>query len=591
MKFMKIFLAALLAFVVGSVLTAVLWIMMLAGIAASFGSAAPAVPRHAVLKIDFSADITDSPDRNPFANIDFAAFDVRKSVSLYDVLCALDAAKSDERIEGILLRMNGGAAVSATTLEELRAAIAEFRAESGKPVLAYSEAYSQSDYYLATAADYIYIQPQGVMMWQGVGFNLAFFKGLLDKLDIRAEVFRPTACKYKSAVEPYILNAMSPENRRQMEDLAKSIWATITSEVSEARGLSVAQLDALANQYPMMLPSEAIEAKLIDGEVYEYEIDNLFGDLGATTHDDEVDYITLTDYIPHVAATPYSSDKIAVIYAEGDIVDGGGSTSEVITAESLTKRLREARKESRVKAVVLRVNSPGGSAVASDAIYAEMQLLRNEKPLIVSMGSYAASGGYYISAPADAIIADRLTLTGSVGVFGLTFDAGRFFNNKLGVHFDGVGTNDCYDVGNVMRPVSPVERAAMMRGVDNVYEVFTSLVAENRHLSKETVLENLAGGRVWSGAEAVENGLADGNGGLKTAIAVAADKAGLAEFRVEEIVDEPDGLAAIFSAMNARIRTANLKKSLGSEYALYEAAGEVLSRRGIQSYCPWRMEF
>lgn len=591
MNFFKTFLAALLAVFASSIISGFIWIMIFVVAALSMESPAT-VKNNSLLVIDFNEDITDTPVADPFSQVDFLTLDVHKTLSLYDALCAIDAAKDDDRIAGLYLRMDGPGTVSAASLEELRAAIDEFRAESGKFVVAYSESYSQGQYFLASAADKVYIQPNGGFQWVGMNFNLMFYKGLFDKLGVKAEIFRPTACKYKSAVEPYFLTKMSDENRRQMTDLAESLWGNITEAVAESRGLTVEQLNALADNLAVMLPEEALEAGLVDGMLYESEMDDIFDELGVEANKKGGhNMISLATYASQVTpASLFASEKVGIIYAEGDIADGSGK-GLTIYAPQLVEKIREAREDESIKAVVLRVNSPGGSALASDIIWHELELLRAEKPLIVSMGAYAASGGYYISAPADAIVADKMTLTGSIGVFGMMFNAEKLLNDKLGVTFDGVTTNKYSDIGDMSRPMNAAERAAIMRGVDKVYDTFTGLVAEGRKLPIERVLD-IAGGRVWSGEEAVAIGLADANGGLREAIAVAADKAALGEdFGIEELVDAPDGLAAIFAAVNASVSERVMRSQLGDAFMQYNKLSEVLSRNGIQAYWPYVLEF
>ena len=590
MKFFKVFLAALLAVVVGGFISTFIWIMIFIGaVASSFQSTTGVMP-HSILTINFDESINDAPEVDPLAQLDIMSMTVNQNLSLYKVLCAIDAAKEDSRIDGIYLRFTGGGAVSAATVEELREALAGFK-ESGKFVLAYNETYTQVAYYLATIADKIYLQPEGGMMWQGMSANLMFYKGLLDKLDISVEVFRPTACKYKSAVEPYILTEMSDANRRQMQELVESMWSTITTAVSQSRGISVEQLNALADNLAVTLPEEALANGLVDGVIYEDQMNDIFAEYGAVAdRNGEYRFVTLGEYASQVMpAGNLRADKVAIVYAEGDIVDGYGDTGHIY-GNSLAELIRSARLDDSVKAVVLRVNSPGGSALASDVIWREMELLKAEKPVVVSMGGYAASGGYYISAPADVIVADNLTLTGSIGVFGMIPYAGKFLKNKLGITFDGVKTNTAANGGGLTTPMSALERATVMRGVDKVYTTFTTLVSEGRNLPIEKVLD-IAGGRVWTGSDGVEIGLVDGIGGLKTAIAIAADKAALGDnYRVTEILNDPTGLSQLFSTLNARLSERALRSEFGAMYSEYAKAREVVGRSGVQAYCPYAIE-
>ncbi len=415
MKFMKVFLAALLAVVAGSFLTALIWIMVLVGIAGSMESGV-GVEENSILKIDMAENITDSPSVNPFSGLSFPSLEMTKSLSLYQVLQALDAAREDDRIKGIYLRMSGMGTASLAVVEEMRSAIEEFR-QSGKFVVAYDETYSQSRYYLASAADRIYLQKEGEISWMGMSYTIPFFKGLFDKMDVQYEIFRPTACRYKSAVEPYFLTKMSDANREQMTEMVNSMWNTMAETVAESRGFeSVGKLNELTDALRLSLPEDALANGMVDGLIYEDEMEGVFAELGVERNgDDEFNFITLGEYASQVkpAYETLTADRIAIVYAEGSIVDGEGSQEGTIFGNTLAAKIAEVRGDEDVKAVVLRVNSPGGSALASDVVWREMKLLQAEKPVVVSMGSYAASGGYYISCPADAIVADRLTLTGS----------------------------------------------------------------------------------------------------------------------------------------------------------------------------------
>lgn len=367
------------------------------------------------------------------------------------------------------------------------------------------------------------------MDWSGLAFNLTFYKGLLDKLDLHAEVFRPTVCKYKSAVEPYILDRMSDANRLQMQELVNSIWGTLVRAVSDARGISPEELNRMADNLEVVLPEDALEKGLVDGLLYEDQMNDVFASYGLEPDaEGHYSFVTLGDYAAQTgfgAASSLSQPAVAVVYADGSIVDGEGYELDKIYGNTLACTLAGVRADESVKAVVLRVNSPGGSALASDIIWRELELLRAEKPVIVSMGSYAASGGYYISCPADAIVSDRLTLTGSIGVFGMYLYTPDALKNKLGITLDGVKSNRSAGMGSIS-PLTPAERASIMRGVDKVYATFTGNVAQGRNLPLERVLE-IAGGRVWSGEDALDIGLVDGIGGLREAIALAADKAEL----------------------------------------------------------------
>lgn len=589
MNFSKTFLAGLLAFIVGNILIAMLWSLFVMGLVGAL-SATTGVEENSILKIDLSENIVEAPPADPFAGVDFRTMTVTPQVTLFSALRAIDAAKNDPRIKGIYIRPNGQGTVSLAVLEELRAAIADFKQESGKFVLAYNEVYGQGSYYLSSVADALYIQPEGLLDWHGMAANVMFFKGLMDKLDLKMEVFRPTACKYKSAVEPYILTKMSDANREQMSELINSLWNVIVEDISASRGLTPEQLNDYADNLSATLADEAVEKKMVDGVKYEDEMNDLFAEAGVEADSDgEYTFVSLGKYASQVGpdVRHLGSDRVAVLYADGQIVDGEGY--DAVYGNTLAGKIRDLRLDDGVKAVVMRVNSPGGSALASDVIWREMELLKAEKPVIVSMGSYAASGGYYISCPADVIVADKLTLTGSIGVFGMYLNTIDALKNKLGITFDAVKSNTSAGMG-MTSALTPAERASIMRGVDKVYTTFTNNVAQGRNLSLEKVLD-IAGGRVWSGDNALGIGLIDTYGGLKTAIAVAADKAGLGDnFRVTEVIEQPTGFAAFISSLNVSIREAMTRSELGVMMKEYKQVQEAASQQGIVMYYPFKLE-
>ena len=586
MNFVKTFLAGLLAVIVGTFLVFFLWIFILLGIAGSMEKSV-AVHPESILKIDFSEVLTDAPSSDPLAGIDLMTLQTTRQLSLFKALRAIEAAGADDRIKGIYLRMNGGGGVTGSALlEELREALLEFK-QSGKFIVAYNETYFQGQYYLASVADKIYLQPEGGMEWSGLASDVMFYKGLLDKLDLRAEVFRPTACKYKSAVEPFILDKMSAANREQMQALVNSMWGTISGAVCESRGIDSVKMRRITDNLQVTLPEEALEYGFVDSLLYEDQMEDVFAELGVS---DDYDFITLGDYASQVGADlkNISADQVAIVYADGQIVDGEGYGKEIY-GNTLAAKIAGVRDDEKVKAVVLRVNSPGGSALASDVIWREVELLRAEKPVVVSMGSYAASGGYYISCPADVIVADKLTLTGSIGVFGMILDTREALKNKLGITIDGVQSNASSSF-LATQPLTPVQRSMIMRGVDKVYTTFTNDVAEGRNLPIEKVLD-IAGGRVWSGADALGIGLIDTYGGLKTAIALAVDKADLGDnYRVTEVTETPTGFAAFIASLNMSVREAFTRSELGLMMKDYNTVREAFRQQGVLMYSPYKVE-
>ena len=589
MSFGKVFLAALLAVVAGSVVTSIFWVSIVTGLSAAFQPAQKSIPETAILKINFEESIIDAPSKNPMATFDFTTFQPEAQVTLFNALKAIEAARTDDRIKGIYLNFTGAGGTSINILEELRAAIEEFKA-CGKWVVAYNDTYSQWQYYLCSVADKVYIQPEGSFQWTGIHANSIFFKGLLDKLGIKVDILRPTVCKYKSAVEPYFLTQMSDANRQQMQEMVDNMWGVLTDAVVASRGIDKAELNRLADELAVMLPSEAVANKLVDGTMYADQVEEYFkSEYGI----EKPEYITLGEYAaglkPNVSKM--SAPKVAVLYANGQIFDGEG-VDDNIYGYTLARNVREVAEDDEIKAVVVRVNSPGGSALASDIIWREMELLKAKKPVIISMGSYAASGGYYISAPADAIVADKLTLTGSIGVFGMIPTYGDALKEKVGITFDGVSTNKYSAMGNGVSPMNNVEYKAIMRSVDRVYERFTTLVAEGRNLTIEKVLE-IAEGRVWSGVQAQQIGLVDTCGGLSAALAIAVDKADLGtNFQVVEHKEQLTGVMALLQGLNIKARQMMTSRTeLGKLYNEYKQVENILGEKGVYTLSPYIYSF
>ena len=593
MKFFKIFLATLLAMVVGTVLSWVLCLVIFVGMAGSMeGTTQAVITPQTIVKIDLAENITEAPTKNPMAGFDFATMTMAKSTHLLKVLQSIEAAKGDARVKGIYLNFTGLGGITTGAMEEMRAALVDFK-QSGKFVVAYNESYSQGGYYLASVADKIYLHPEGGFSWVGLAQSSLFMKGALDKLGLKAEAFRPTACKYKSAVEPYIRKNFSPENRAQSQMMVDDMWSVLVGSIAESRKLDAAKLKQLADKLEVSLPEDALKHGFVDALIYEDEMDAKFAEYGVEKGaDGKFNIISLGDYMTLSPVLPkFGAPAVGIVYAEGQVFDGEGEDDNVYSV-NVSKTLRKAREDKDIKAVVFRVNSPGGSALASDVIWREVELLRKEKPVIVSMGSYAASGGYYISAGADAIVADRLTLTGSIGVFGMLLEGEDMLNKKLGLTTDVVKTGAAADFGaNVMgvgvRKITDLERKTLLRSVDKVYDTFTTKVANGRNLPIDKVLE-LAQGRVWSGTRAVELGLADANGGLREAIAIAADKAGVVDnFRVTEVLEELSPMAQMMQQLNMQAKAYLFDAETLEVAEYYNSLKRELAREGVQAYCPY----
>jgi protease-4 len=492
----------------------------------------PTVQPGSVLTVPIEGPIPERTADDPFQQ----AFSNRPAYDLHDLQTALRNARQDDRIAAVWLRLKGTSA-SWSTVEEVRKAVVQVR-ESGTPVIASSEEFGmgEKDYYVASAADSVFAGPQASFEYNGFATILAFFKNTLDKLDVEPEVVR--AGKYKSAVEPFLRSDLSEPNRRQIEALLSTVNDQFTSTVAEARSMSASSLDALADEDALLTSSAALDEGLIDGLRYEDEVRSLLRTDLDLPPETEVPTISLGDYksVPAESAgvTYTGTGNVAIVYAEGNVVTGDpeegpfGPSQQVLGSTPLIEALNEARTSPSTQAVVLRINSPGGSAAASEAMWRAAKRTADEKPLIVSMGGVAASAAYYIAAPADSIVADATTTTGSIGVFGVLFNAQGLFEDKLGVTFDAVTTSPYADMFTTAKPLDSAERRLLSESIDEAYRTFLQRVASGRNMDTSAVHE-VAQGRVWSGRDAKDVGLVDTIGTLQDAIAMAGSAAGMGD--------------------------------------------------------------
>ncbi len=568
MNFLKTFLASLLAFITAHVLLIVAVVLFVA-VVGIIGSSGTSVGHGSVLRIDFSNGVTDGPETALFSS----RYTINNSNSILQVLSAIDHAADDSKIDGVFIDLRGGS-ISMANLEEVRGALERFRERSGKPITAYADSYSQGAYYLASVADKLYVHPEGAIAWRGLASQVMFYAGLLDKLGVEIEVLRHG--EFKSAVEPFIFEEMSPENRLQMETLLESIWRAMREQVAGSRRIDPRLLEEYAAQLAVESSADAVRLGLADSMAYRDRVVENMGEM-----------VDLHDYINSMTSHgTMMGDKIAVVYVDGDIIDGasvGGSAGSSTIAE----RLKDVREDDDVKGVVVRINSPGGSALAADVMWREMELLREEKPVVVSMGAMAASGGYYVACPADMILTDRTTITGSIGVFGLIPNVEGTLRDKLGITVDTALSEPHADMGSIVRPVDSLERSFFMRGIERVYNTFVSHVADGRNMST-TVVDSLGGGRVWSGVDAVRVGLTDGIGGLTDAIEICAERAGVADnYHIVEAIDGDD----MFSAMVRSLAGTETRVPTPEEemYAKYLSIVNLLKQSNIQARMPYEI--
>jgi protease-4 len=538
-NFLSSMLGALAALVLFCMVTGGFFFLLLVGISA-LGEKAPVVERGSYLVVDLSTNVTDAP---PLVDFNVLMGRKQSTLQLRVATQAIAAAASDDRILGVLLLgslQSAGYGSGLAAVQELRAALEDFR-ESGKPVKAYLTYAMTRDYYLAAVADEVILDPYGEVALPGLAAEPMFLAGALEKYGIGVQVTR--VGKYKSAVEPFTRKDLSPENREQLQKLLDDLWSEIRADIAADRGMEPEALQAVVDAEGYLLAEVAKKAGLVDRIAYRDEVIELLKEeTGVDSAGETFRQIDLQSYAKVAGTGGGKSVKstgskgrrgqIAVVYAEGDIVDGEGEPGQV-GGVSFARELRRLRQDDSIKAIVLRVNSPGGSASASEAIQREMRLAAAEKPVVVSMGSYAASGGYWISAYSARIFAEPTTITGSIGVFGVMFDVKKLAND-FGVTFDGVKTGRFADTMTLSRPKTEAELAMIQRSVDWIYDEFLGKVAEARNLDRRLV-EEIAQGRVWSGAEALELGLVDELGGLEDALALAAKQAGLGDhYRVVE---------------------------------------------------------
>lgn len=502
-----------------------------------------------------------------------------------DILANIEAAATDPNIAGIFLELSE-IGTSTANIEEIRNHLIKFR-ESGKFVISYAETMAQNAYYLATASDEIYINPQGSLDIHGMAAQVMFYKNMLDKLDIEMQIIRGPNNRFKSAVEPYFLDKMSDANREQYEKLLGSVWYKIVSDISGTRGVSIEKINELADNLSLTFDAKAaLEEKFVDGLLYRDQIIAMIKDKAGIDAKKDIEILQNSQYAEARLKPKSMPSKIAVIYASGQIFDGKGDNDK-IGSVTLSKAIREAREDDKVKAIVMRVNSPGGSALASEVIRREVELAKSAKPFIISMGNYAASGGYWISCEGDRIFTDATTLTGSIGVFGTFPNAQKFLNDKIGLTFDGVKTNENADFGRISQPLTPYQKSMLQKYVGETYNDFTALVARTRGL-RQSYVDSIGQGRVWSGVDALELGLVDEIGGIDKAIEYAAKQANLTDYSFKYYPKQQD---LIQQLLNGNIQEpyakSLLQKRLGKNYSYLQAMENVENLDGIQALMPF----
>ncbi|MVN89764.1 signal peptide peptidase SppA [Mucilaginibacter aquatilis] len=566
---MKQFFKFVLATVVGIVIVCIIMLFVVIGIIAAAASDGDVkVEDNSVLNVSFKTNIPERTPNNPLAGLDFLGFSDDKQLGLNDILSSIKKAKTDDHIKGIFITDSYLMAGQATA-QEIRDALIDFK-KSKKFIIAYSEVYTQGFYYMASVADKVYINPKGIFEFAGMSSQVTFFKGALDKLGIEAQIIKVGT--YKSAVEPFFLDKMSDANRQQVTAYLGSLYNQFLGGVSASRKINKDSLYVIADQLKVRYPADALKYKLVDGLKYKDEVLNELKKLTNTDLDKNLKGVELPAYAKSSGADDNdkdvdSSNQIAMIYASGEI-NGGEGDDNSIGSDRISAALRKARLSDKVKAVVLRVNSPGGSSLASDVIWREVSLTKKVKPIIVSMGAYAASGGYYISCAADSIFAQPNTVTGSIGIFAILPNMQKLLNDKLGITFDGVKTGKYADLGDVSRPLTADERAILQDQINNGYDDFTKAVADGRKKS-QAYINTIGQGRVWTGEQALKIGLVDRLGNINDAIASAAKKAKIKNYKLVAYPEQKGFFKSMSDDVQTRIKTNLLQKELGTNYAYY----------------------
>lgn len=580
-QFFKMFFASLLAMIVAGIIVVAVFVGLIIGAVNSAMSSKPKVDvaANSVLLIDMKTRFSEQARENSLAML---SGESGYNPGLYDVVRALDQAKDDKNIKGIVIKLSGTPNGWAT-LQQLRNAIKDFKS-GGKFVYAYGENIPQSAYYVATVADSIFLNPVGDMELKGFATVLMFFKGTLEKLELEPEIFY--AGKFKSATEPFRATEISPANREQIQEFQQDFWTEFVTAVAGRLKTDTAAVNLLARSGAIEFPKDALSNKLVDGLWYSDQVNDLLKQKTGTEEDKDVKLVSLDKYAQDLKKADRKEDKIAILFAEGAIVDGESDGDGQVASADMLKTIREIRKNEKIKAVVLRVNSPGGSALASEVILRELQLLKKDKKLIVSMGDVAASGGYYISCYADSIFVMPTTITGSIGVFTMLFNTERLMKNKLGITFDKVKNAPYADFPNGYRALTAEEALRMQRSVDNIYNIFKGHVTKGRKMNAD-VVDSLAQGRVWSGSDAVSNGLADAYGDLDRSVASAAAMANISEYSVvtyPETVDEFEVLLKRMSGKDgmASAVKASIEKEINAEYPFIQQLKMLKNLNGVK---------
>ena len=584
-QFFKFMFASMLGFFISMFLiTLVIFVFMFAVISSLETEETVDVKDNSILEIKLDYELPERSAKDPSFNFGMIP-SFENLVGLNDLLKSIKTAKNDKNIKGIFIDLDNFVSPGITKLSEIRNGLIDFK-NSGKKIIAHGNSISEAGFYLASAADSIYLTPTGSMEFDGFGIELTFFKKTLDKLEIEPQIFQHG--KFKSATEPFRVEQMSEENRVQLNKYLSSVFDKIISEISIDKKISVNDLKSISAELKINFAEDAKKYRLVDNLKYEDEVDSVLAKI-VNDDDNEFNLISFKKYFKAAASNEeYSNNRIAVIYADGEILESKGDDNSIGT-ENIIKALDEANNNDRVKAIVLRVNSPGGSALTSDMIWRKINLLKKEKPIIVSMSDLAASGGYYISCAANKIVAEPTSLTGSIGVFGIIPNAQKFFNEKLGITFDEVSTSENSGWATITKPLNNVQKKFIQNSVDRIYTDFVSRVASGRNMTFEQV-DSIAQGRIWSGINAKEIGLVDTLGGINLALDIAAKSAEIEDYKIVEYPVQKETVEKIMEMFSSKIFSGINFSIFNEQLNQIEKLSSAMKYTGIQTRLPFEFK-
>lgn len=583
MQFIKYFFASFLALALFSIV----FILVLVGIA-SVGSGVKTIEKNSVLSLNLDKNISEQSHENPLASLGLPVGGGKEALGLNDIKDAIKSAKSNVNIRGIYLKVGGGK-MGFATLKEIRNQLVDFKS-SGKFIVAYAESYSEGAYYLSSVANEIYLSPEGLLEFNGIGSSTMYFKGLFDKLEVKPEIFK--VGKYKSAIEPFITDKMSDANHEQLGILLNDIYGSMLNDISLSRQIPVNKLKLISDSMQVHNSSDALRLKLITHLAYPDQLEaSLKKRLGIHEVTKKIPFVSIEEINEQLNTETEPENKIAVVVASGEIKGGNGNDEDAIYAPKLIAELKKAVDDASVKAIVLRINSPGGSALASDLMWREIEILKKRKPIVASMGDYAASGGYYMAMPCNKIVAQPTTITGSVGVFGLMFGFQDFLKNKIGVTVDGHYTGKFTDVGSMLRPLTEYEKKTIQTEVERIYHIFVTKAAQGRKLKYEQMHE-YAQGRVWTGTQAKKIGLVDEIGGVETAVKLAAKLGKVDKYKVKYFPESKSFIENVTQNLSGSENESKIiATELGELYPYFRTLQQINNHRGIEAYLPYEFNW